>query len=365
MAPSWFLLIATLCAAFLRDFSAAEAAAAEAFLLGSIKPPSEESLHLFSTCTIDANHNCSAERPSNYPVISTVDRTTDGSSCVDLFNYTRIIDFSCTTKYPGAYYHNIVDCLLPLFGLVEYTRALNRQSGDHNSYKYVLVSPLYLKELLAFFLPLQMHFYHEQDACFTTVATSVSYVITDAVPVATKVALASQLRQAGTHLSPPDSDVVPSILIIERHGASRQFHNSSRIFEFFKESFPGYELVSYHGNETVRTTITLFSRATIIFGYHGAGHVNCIFSAPGTIVVEMSTFQDMDEARAWRSNRVIPDFHTQLKWVVYHLGLDTVVADMDEFIRVPDKDHYIKERAYVDVPMKALINIAAFIKAML
>ena len=49
------------------------------------------------------------------------------------------------------------------------------------------------------------------------------------------------------------------------------------------------KVLSYHGNESLRETIRLFASASVVFGYHGAGFTNMLFSRPGTTGIEIFT----------------------------------------------------------------------------
>ena len=77
-----------------------------------------------------------------------------------------------------------------------------------------------------------------------------------------------------------------------RNAGDRQVANEDEILGAISSQFPTAKLEVYSGTETVADTISLFRRAKVVVGMHGAGLSHSIFSAPGTAVVEFLFMND-------------------------------------------------------------------------
>lgn len=79
-------------------------------------------------------------------------------------------------------------------------------------------------------------------------------------------------------------------ILIRRHG-SRVLVNEAEVFDQLKAKYPSLEWVIFDA-ETVPDTATLFARAAVIAGPHGAGFTNMIFSSPEVRVIEFMPESD-------------------------------------------------------------------------
>ena len=77
-----------------------------------------------------------------------------------------------------------------------------------------------------------------------------------------------------------------------RNAGDRQVQGEDLLLELIAEHFPASELRVFAGEESVADTISLFRRAKVVAGMHGAGLSHSIFSAPGTAVVEFLFMND-------------------------------------------------------------------------
>ena len=60
------------------------------------------------------------------------------------------------------------------------------------------------------------------------------------------------------------------------------------LLEYVKSAFGGDVVVPYFGNESLRDTVSVFSRACVVLGIHGAGFSNVIFSRRNTLAIEIT-----------------------------------------------------------------------------
>jgi hypothetical protein len=100
----------------------------------------------------------------------------------------------------------------------------------------------------------------------------------------------SDLRQLGIYQPPRRARDPPVVIVIQRLGGSRTFFNFSNMLAQLSNAMPrAATMTVFWGNETLRETARLFGSASIVFGYHGAGFSNLVFSKPATFAVEMFT----------------------------------------------------------------------------
>ena len=113
---------------------------------------------------------------------------------------------------------------------------------------------------------------------------------------------------------------------------SRNFHgpsnpraildNSGTHLDFtileYARLFIGDTVVAYYGNETVSETISIFSRACVIIGVHGAGFANIVFSRPKTLAIEITvpSFRQKSNFTLMRSNEELI-WNTEFMWHKY------------------------------------------------
>ena len=73
---------------------------------------------------------------------------------------------------------------------------------------------------------------------------------------------------------------------------TRRVANEAQLLNNIRAAFPDKSLVVYDGTASPADTITLFQRARVVLGPHGAGLSHILFSAPGTAVIEFLFMAD-------------------------------------------------------------------------
>jgi hypothetical protein len=119
--------------------------------------------------------------------------------------------------------------------------------------------------------------------------------------------------------------------------------------------------VLFYGNETFKETIEIFADAQVVVGYHGVGLANAIFSPWGAIVLEYTTFQDMNATRPWRSNSAVAKMHGGLTWLRHAIDIDRL-TDLDTLANSTDTDHFIKDLRDVTLTGATMYNSIERIK---
>lgn len=108
---------------------------------------------------------------------------------------------------------------------------------------------------------------------------------------------------------------------------------------------------------TLLFPVRLFSQAAVVFGFHGAGHVNVLFAPEGCLVVELTFWADEDATKVWRTNRdgIIKDVPS-VRWITH--ALVPGAANITGLAEAADKDHFLKGQTLFDVPVADLHNLA-------
>ena len=267
-----------------------------------------------------------------------------------------VIDFACAHIYRRAFYHRLIDCFVPQICALQYA-SMSRASTS------VLV-PLYLLEIYEYFLEVSQN------------RTLLAYADKEKPPYGLKILSKGHidlifpnftaeidehqeglagLRELILDRNPRIAQKPMHIVIIHRSCShTRCFPDVTTIFNrFTKElNMPG---VLYYGNESFKETVEIFANARVVVGYHGAGFANAVFSPWGTIVLEYTTFYDMNGTRLWRTNGKIAQIHGGLAWLRHGIDVDRL-TDLDTLANTHDTDHFIKDLKYVQLTGATMYN---------
>jgi hypothetical protein len=88
------------------------------------------------------------------------------------------------------------------------------------------------------------------------------------------------------------------IYVSRENEESRRVVNEPDIIAAIQGSFPGTEVVVFRGDLSAKDTIQLFERARAVVGIHGAGLTHILWSAPDTVVIEL-TFLESPPLMFW------------------------------------------------------------------
>lgn len=79
------------------------------------------------------------------------------------------------------------------------------------------------------------------------------------------------------------------------------------------------------------------------------------------MVVEYTTFIDMNATHLWRTNEVVAHAHGNLKWIKHAIDIDRL-ADLGALANATDMDRYIKNLKYVTITGAQLYNTVESVK---
>ena len=94
---------------------------------------------------------------------------------------------------------------------------------------------------------------------------------------------------ADVSLGKGDTRISPGILLIRRQSDERAFGNFDAVRAGIQRRVPEAVISTYWGNESLADTAALFNGNGAVIGYHGAGLVNTLFSTERSLVVEVTT----------------------------------------------------------------------------
>jgi capsular polysaccharide biosynthesis protein len=121
-------------------------------------------------------------------------------------------------------------------------------------------------------------------------------------------------------------------------------------------------VVVYTGNETPSETVDMFQRARYLVGYHGAGLVNAYFMHNDTKILEVSTFQDVNNTVRWRSNMKAVTKYGRFTTKVLRVPVQQILrANNVKLMRTYDTDHFIKNLKYVSLTDQDVYEITTFL----
>lgn len=106
------------------------------------------------------------------------------------------------------------------------------------------------------------------------------------------------VRQAMGVKTPPLSERNIIIYVSRENEESRRVVNELDIIAAIQQSFSEIDVVVFRGDLSAKDTIQLFERARAVVGIHGAGLTHILWSAPDTVVIEL-TFLESPPLMFW------------------------------------------------------------------
>ena len=268
-------------------------------------------------------------------------------------------DATCSTKYGGAYYHNI-KCLAQVAPVIR----------DALDGRRRVCADEWLLPALEIFAPGLDVFAGACAACARPAPASSE---------ATSAALAALQR----HVRAPAARTADVVLIARRDKShcwsrtcgARRFPAGRRFTKGAQRALVaaleplGSVRIFWGENETLAETVRLFEGARVVVGYHGAGFANALFqrAAPACAVEIVAAY---DDGRPWRTNEELVRFNAGLAWRTVRLGLAEVLAANDNAKRpaeeryplvkgVRDANRWLKTVAWVDLNATDVARVAA------
>lgn len=288
-----------------------------------------------------------------------------------------LVDIRCSNAHSGDFFHVVVDCLLPNLATID--RAAGYGAASRSTHCVVgagyrpFVEVLFEAALAHKNLGVREHCDELTQPRPLTRSASATLATPGNKALLRRLLLASSLQ--------PTAPVEPTVILIERD-ATRRFENADAVAAALAAArgLSPAAVRRFTGHETQAAAMSLFADAAVVAGFHGAGHVNVLFTTRrDSRVIEWSTHWRMTPgggplshcvsgrthaAKApqrclWRSNgRAIAPWKEAdgLRWLTLWLPLDdhlaannlstaalnasAIRAHNSEF---RDLDHYVKD----------------------
>ena len=223
--------------------------------------------------------------------------------------FEYLVDLRCGHPCEKAFFHRIESCMQPMYALLRLARATRGAaalversgwlSGGLEEVFWTELEPV--SELLRY--DDRSRGVTQWDGCWDRTGAPLPLICfnvdasakvlvpgrasQEAPPTEASLLLHADLLRLGLYPQEPRRPLSPVVIAVQRH-ESRSFLNFSGLIAELSTQFRG-SILTYHGNESLRETIELFGRASVVFGYHGAGFTNMLFSRPGTTAIEIFT----------------------------------------------------------------------------
>ena len=130
-------------------------------------------------------------------------------------------------------------------------------------------------------------------------------------------------------LSNKTASLDPLGCFISRQGRGlREVENFKETIEMMKEIFPRVREVKVTTDHTIDNVIDMLYECRVLFGIHGAGHMNAIFARPGVAVVEMigtdrpAYFRNINMLMGQHYESIKGDSTKGIKDAYYHVDLE-------------------------------------------
>jgi len=281
----------------------------------------------------------------------------EGSS--DCSGCSFVGDMRCGHLYAYAFYHGIVDCLFPMYSIVRAAR--NASITGLRCFAVLLDYHAKLLKPLTADMPVrilsgnakcrsdtvvwQSELHNMWEASSTWPSRPLNqgarqYDLWDVhaypgplgqggavvvLPVDCP-ANAAAIREDASRLRARQAASRRYVVLITREGARyRQFTNSSKaLLEETLRNGTGLDVVPYLGSESTEEVIRLFSGASCVVGFHGAGFGNLIFASQPTCAVEITLANGTD---IWRTNDMLTMVNPKVSWRRHTLDVQRVLEN--------------------------------------
>ena len=274
---------------------------------------------------------------------------------------SSVVDLSCNHRFHHAIFHRLVDCAVRNFALFALAAA------DPGSKVVVPKENEMVANLVL-------------GADWPRRRIHIEAGARNCVGLASGAAVNLELKHVGDNVSRIDMaengrmmraaifarlNITPSydnLLYIDRRGAREMTPN---VLAGLKRLLPYYNITVYTGRESFADTVKLFSKAAVVFGFHGAGAANAMFGPDACLVVELTYCRDKSNdrcSRTWRSNKRVTRVLPSLRWMTY--ALDPGVAGVNSKKGAKDVDHVLKKHRVFNVSFDDLHNLATMISAL-
>lgn len=232
-----------------------------------------------------------------------------GNKIIDVGSQAVIADFRCHSRYQG-YYHQLWNCAVPSTPLLinpvsmNSTWVLDQMIGrtlrglglvpEHQQVIYLQESRLRSRNRavsLKAKCALRPYIYSMEG--HTTLPTCVRCFRSLLFPMDT--------QKEKVELSCREWTIV---YIRRKEAEGRAQPGYKDLLYWLSKSFPLLPVNIFSGNESLKETASIFSKAKVVVGPHGAGLVNTIFSRDDAFVVEIT--REDKPGHVWRTNVEVP-----------------------------------------------------------
>jgi hypothetical protein len=141
--------------------------------------------------------------------------------------------------------------------------------------------------------------------------------------------------------SPAHLELPWLVVFVSRQKAVRMVHNEAQLIESIKKAVGEEHVLVHTGTETLMEQATMFKRAKVVVGAHGAGLTNLVYCHPGTgfVMLPMAphadhTYNHMAAAlqlKSWIVSEVASNYYNHYGYLTEE-QIDLVVSTVDRAV---------------------------------
>ena len=211
------------------------------------------------------------------------------------------MDLRCLSRWQGNPYHDLIDCLMPIVPALHLLDAVGGQACfSSNQMRWISVlAPRVRKNVK------RCELYQRKTGTgdhHQKLHDLIDRNFDNFTAKWTRDEVSGSRTPIGPALPTQERSSLPPVIVLLTRASNRVLSPLSALSAGL--SARG-KVTAFSGHESAATTISLFRRANVVVGFHGAGFANAIFARNGTKLVELSTFADEAGTRLWRSNLAV------------------------------------------------------------
>lgn len=309
--------------------------------------------------------------------VAGLDKCQEGHNTKVLNTCTTLVNLICQHKsrrYPDrpAYFHIIIDCMVPLYGSIDELLRLNQAIQDDDIGRNIskdirncilvddiaerLVDQLRLPKIAKIKYQSDVTYCIKEETALIYDYSGKSYKLRN---YEEERLFTKWMRGNLTSMMPPPSSQTVKILVTNRQKL-RTIQNFDSFVDKLSTIFGRENVTTYDERTTFEQMIKIFSSHNVFIHFHGAAGANSVFMPANSLVLEISTFLGYESDTQWRSNARVSRVNENLTWIVYSVPLSQVNIEKGEVLKAQSRNqllHYMPSLYLTTFDMSNIINV--------
>jgi hypothetical protein len=155
----------------------------------------------------------------------------------------------------------------------------------------------------------------------------------------------------------------PHIIILQNPHLRVFPQRTLDVFQDKLTQFMHQRITVYSGEGTVTDTVRLFTNAGSVIGFWGDLWVNTLFTYTPFCSIEISTYEDFDKQKPWRTSAEIKDLNPAGDWYFLHMSPRALLqgngVSEEKFLATENKDVLLQNLKVAPVPDQDAVDVAS------